>query len=129
MEKGNAGKFKGKSLDEIDLNLEEKLIKGIEEDGLYERIEQNLENGDNEPKYGLIPERRNVDENEERRYTEKEVREKTVSIECQNQTIRYSKKGKRILIPWTEEQKKIIMSYFKNHVRSKKLLKEEKVRH
>ncbi|KAK9712346.1 hypothetical protein QE152_g24974 [Popillia japonica] len=111
------------------LNLEEKLIKGIEEDGLYERIEQNLENGDHEPKYGLIPERRNVDENEERRYTEKEVREKTVSIECQNQTIRNSKKGKRILIPWTEEQKKIIMSYFKNHVRSKKLLKEEKVRH
>lgn len=104
MEKGEAGQFKGKSLDEINLNLEENLLDMPEDD--LATTENNFQDTkslkDNEKR---IRNPRNVVDGE----SEKHDLDSNISKESK----------KRTLVPWTSEQKKIVTNYFKNHIKKK----------
>ncbi|KAI4463220.1 hypothetical protein MML48_4g00004244 [Holotrichia oblita] len=96
MEKGEAGKFKGKTLDEINLHLEDDLI------------EETV--GDAEERDDVLAEETGAtgedNENENKSTDEQNVVNKT-------------KKGqKRVLVPWTENQKKVVLDYFKTHIKA-----------
>ncbi|CAH0552473.1 unnamed protein product [Brassicogethes aeneus] len=95
MEKGEAGHFKGKSLDEIDLNLEENLM-DISEDDLESR-EKSFNEANESPKPS----------------TSKP--QNTVNLDSK---IKKESK-KRTLVPWTSDQKKMVTNYFKNHIKKK----------
>lgn len=97
MEKGAAAEYKGKALDEIDLNLEENLLNDKE----------NLINEDTEE----IP---NYDVNDTVNSA------KTVDCSAGNSSRITTKGKKRQLIPWTAEQISIVQSHFKNHINTKK---------
>lgn len=114
MENGKAGQFKGKTLEEIDLNLEEDLMQ-----------EGDEENDDNN----------NIDELDERLLQEREVEEidiDKIKIRSRNvqetgkeneDDVRASsnqqKPKKRILVAWTNQQKQVVCDYFKNHIKKK----------
>lgn len=93
MERGEAGQFKGKTLDEIDLNLEEDLMV---------QASDNLEQRENV----LVEDVNNCnDENE-------------VTEEVNINREKHKKRGqKRVLIPWTKQQKEIVTTYFKRHIK------------
>ncbi|XP_044752036.1 uncharacterized protein LOC123311961 [Coccinella septempunctata] len=95
MEKGEAGQFKGKSLDDIDLNLEEDLVEP--ENNIEERTRELSEENENDDTVEDISE-----------ITEKEEPQKK------------KKDGKRVLIPWTTAEKKVVLEYFKNHIRNER---------
>lgn len=84
MEKGEAGKYKGKSLDDIELDLKEALQSDNEDDSVDDEGELVISTPTQEP----MP-----------------------HIEA--------KKHKRILVPWTEEQKSVVTSYFKYQIKKK----------
>lgn len=94
MEKGNAGQFRGKSLDEIELDLEEALdVEQPNDDVLQMRNEMDQEQeedeiGVSEPSsIKEVPKKKNIRE-------------------------------KRVLIPWTDQQKKVVTTYFRSHIAS-----------
>lgn len=91
MEKGEAAMHKGKTLDEIEVNLEEEI--NLEEVGEeYKDMEEsNLENSVSE---------------EESKETQGVL--KTVKLK------------KRKLESWTNEQKEIVFGFFENHIKNKK---------
>ncbi|CAH0563179.1 unnamed protein product [Brassicogethes aeneus] len=87
MENGKAGQYKGKSLDEIEMDMEEEV---------------------------------NEDESDDE--------DTNVEILVQNPSTSSApppKKLKRVLIPWSTEQKKIINLYFQKNIRNKRALKKE----
>lgn len=109
MEDGSAGKYKGKSLDEIDINLEENLLApgdNINDDDSCDE-KKDWERRDYENKEDLST----------------EMFGKT-SDPAQNLTAltenKATKKKQRILIPWTTEQKTIVKEFFKEHIMKQK---------
>lgn len=96
MEKGTAGQFKGKTLDEIDLELEEDLMEQTDD-----HIKQ-------------IPEvlQENINQDEATEVIDNQ------SFSSGNK--KNSNEQKRVLIPWTDNQKKVVTTYFKNHIQGKR---------
>ncbi|KAI4455762.1 hypothetical protein MML48_9g00013797 [Holotrichia oblita] len=104
MEKGQAGEFKGKSLDDINLNMEENLLENSEKTNTH--MDENLAIDD------IGNECPNTIESNENQIT---TTENVTSAQKKN-----SKQKKRVLIPWTEGQKKVVCSFFKGHIKAKK---------
>ncbi|CAH2002340.1 unnamed protein product [Acanthoscelides obtectus] len=96
MEKGEAGHFKGKSLDEINLNLDENLISEAQQD-------------DNHP---------------EPLCQYEDIQEPHPDPESQQVDITLPKKKSRVLVPWTEDQKNLVLVHFGNHIKSKRAPKK-----
>lgn len=92
MESGTAANFKGKTLDEIEINMEEDLIEedNFEERDVLEEVE-NITDAENDMVDNSFP-----------------SNEKTAS------------KKKRVLVSWTEEQKTAVKEFFYQHIKSKK---------
>lgn len=93
MEKGEAGQFKGKSLDDINLDLEEDLL-----------CDNNEETG------VCLEEIDEIHENE------------SASTSSDSNKIVVSTPGRkqRVLVRWTEEQKEVVTLYFKEHIKQKR---------
>lgn len=108
MEKGEAGQFKGKTLDEINLNLEENVLEEPEENLLEEPEETTEILADD----NIIP---NDDEQNKicsgiaTNYRKKMLPKKKISP-----------KRKIQRTPWTQDQKNIVTNYFKTHITQKK---------
>lgn len=91
MEKGQAAHFKGKSLNDIDLNLEEDLM-----------TDNDNERNNRSP--SPLPEF---------------VQSTSSEVPTEKQK-HIPHKGKRVLVKWTNEQKNIIMRFFENHIKTKR---------
>ncbi|KAJ8940694.1 hypothetical protein NQ314_010632, partial [Rhamnusium bicolor] len=100
MEIGGAGDYKGKSLEEIDLNMEENLLD-----------ETNCDESDMDDE---------IDDTNTENVVETNVNEininKAVSVKPQAEM----KKNKRVLIPWTSEQKLLARKFFQEHIKKSK---------
>lgn len=96
MEKGETSQFKGKPIEEIDIDLEENLL--------------SSKNNINEEK--------DITVQDQYSFQNQDVVE-DIAVNHQ-ETENNKKKKKRVLVPWTEEQKKIISNFFAEHVRKKK---------
>lgn len=100
MEKGNANEFQGQTLDEIEIDMEVNLLDTIGKSDESDSDEINFEQ-------------------------DVQAHNSTSTI-CQEDAIRtpsISKppvKKQRILVPWTEEQKSLVKSYFQEHIRTSK---------
>ncbi|XP_072387629.1 uncharacterized protein [Diabrotica undecimpunctata] len=98
MEKGKAGQFKGKSLEEIEINLEEDIMED--------------DDGHNNEVFG------------EQKNETNDVIESKGSESCNNEKKGIldmkAKNKKRVLVPWTENQKKVVKMYFKTHIKQKR---------
>ncbi|KAJ8948171.1 hypothetical protein NQ314_008470 [Rhamnusium bicolor] len=113
MEKCGAGKFKGKTLDEIDLNMDEDLMETLEED--------NVEN--------MMKEIHDTEGDEIRNITEQNtLSSETPHTSSEHVPVNFKKGKKRILIRWTEEQKKIATTFFKKQIEQNRPRKRESVR-
>lgn len=95
MESGTAAQYKGKKLTDINLNMEEDLTLGDDEDNHLDYLVNEHEHPDTSFSEVTTPEPLSKN-------TKKPLQQK------------------RQLIPWTSEQKKIVMSFFKNHIRNNK---------
>ncbi|KAJ8930016.1 hypothetical protein NQ314_017233 [Rhamnusium bicolor] len=100
MEIGGAGDYKGKSLEEIDLNMEENLLD-----------ETNCDESDMDDE---------IDDTNTENVVETNVNEininKAVSVKPEAEM----KKNKRVLIPWTSEQKLLARKFFQEHIKKSK---------
>lgn len=97
MEKGKAGRFKGKSIDEIDLDLEDNLLDVPENNTHQEEIDYETDRIESpQPSTSAVDDNAGKDTNS--------------SFDASR------KPNKRTLVPWTSEQKKIVNTYFKNHI-------------
>lgn len=104
MEDGKADAFRGKSLDEIELDFQEQLDEGVSENELL--LDYDLEPSG---------------------YAQNNINENTSSAPqpgpsgLQANTLKSDlKKGKkRTLIPWTTEQKKVCTKFFEQHIKGK----------
>ncbi|XP_012549781.2 uncharacterized protein LOC105842288 [Bombyx mori] len=106
MEDGKADAYKGKSLDEINLNLDEELEgENIDTEVLEcaEYMEQTV-NVNQEPSSSGV--------NQE----DGTIATETLTLGQTNSKI----SKKRILVPWTTEQKSAVLSYFKMHIKKRK---------
>lgn len=94
MERGEAGKYKGKCLEEIDLNLEENLDIGESDEDNINSLDVNINKQNDELELendqGLVKEKPKT-----------QIR-------------------KRELVPWTVQQKQIVQSFFANHIKQQK---------
>lgn len=101
MEKGAAGSNKGKTLDEIEVDMEENLLT------------QNSDESENEEEYieNVAPLDNSVTKPKEAN---------------QHQIVNESKK-KRLLVRWTVEQKNIVLKFFKDHISHKKPPKKKEI--
>ncbi|CAG9826873.1 unnamed protein product [Diabrotica balteata] len=97
MEKGKAGQFKGKSLEEIEINLEEDIME--DDDGHNDEVFGEQKNEINDVIESKGPECSN---NEKKGIMDMKAKNK-----------------KRVLVPWTENQKKVVKMYFKTHIKQK----------
>lgn len=97
MEKGEAGEYKGKSLDEINIDLNENLLINDDDEGI------NAEDNDRE------------EITEDLFHTKNEV----ATDKIQEIKVQVQKERKRILVPWTVEQKRVVSTYFKSHIERK----------
>lgn len=111
MEDGKADAYKGKNLDEIDLNLDEELV-GENID--MEEVLEYAEDFEKDTEINTVPKPSNVP------ISKKDMGEDNTNTETSNQKPNLSlgqAKKKRTLIPWTAEQKSAVLSYFKTHVK------------
>ncbi|KAJ8950670.1 hypothetical protein NQ314_007800 [Rhamnusium bicolor] len=95
MEIGGAGDYKGKSLEEIDLNMEENLLDETKCD------ESDMDD--------------EIDDTNTENVNEININ-KAVSVKPQAEM----KKNKRVLIPWTSEQKLLARTFFQDHIKKSK---------
>lgn len=116
MERGEAGAFKGKPLNEIDINLDENLL-----------INDEPNNSDNDPmELNVTNETCSVDSSSYTVTTSSVVFDDIFSetdSTCTSLPPPDNKKlpkKKRVLVPWTKEQKEVVTKYFSNHIRGKK---------
>ncbi|XP_048004340.1 uncharacterized protein LOC125240489 [Leguminivora glycinivorella] len=99
MESGKADIYKGQSLDDIDLNLEEEILgDNIQNEDILDFAMEELDSA------------------------EKPLTDSTTTVtqptpSCST-TICQPKK-KRILVPWTSEQKNVVLKYFATHIKRK----------
>ncbi|KAJ8963024.1 hypothetical protein NQ314_005610 [Rhamnusium bicolor] len=108
MENGKAADFKGKSLDEIEIDLEEDLLNSnlyetdVADKDLSEYEDDNFEDDNETRSNSLIANRSN-----------KNLDNKIF--------VKYEPKRKvRTLIPWTAEQKQIVTEFFTEHIKISK---------
>lgn len=108
MEKGTAGKFKGMTLDNIKIDLEDNLL-------------ENDENSDEDI----------ADAEDEEEFVRKVINDSTnsnkhVEAECFKSTCptKVKRGKKRTLVPWTEEQKEIVTNYFATYIKKKQAPKK-----
>ncbi|XP_023312184.1 uncharacterized protein LOC111692412 [Anoplophora glabripennis] len=106
MEKGEAGQFKGKTLDDININIDEDLLDMEHNNNDTELLEAKDNNEDLDD---LLAETIQAAKNSNLPDLNKES-----TIE------KKTKFKKRILIPWTEAQKKIVLHYFKENIKAHK---------
>lgn len=106
MEKGEAGAYKGKRLDEIDINLEEEIV-----------VNEN-EDADSVSEHEGIEEHSVESTVSEQFRPPSEVRD-VPSSAYNIASCSITKKKKRVLIPWTTEQKQLTKMFFKNHIKNK----------
>ncbi|KAL1488528.1 hypothetical protein ABEB36_014992 [Hypothenemus hampei] len=92
METGGTVDFKGKTLNEININMEEDLMEKNDVDDETSDIEEPIH------PIPLPP----------------------TNTETNNSEVESNKKSKSIKIPWTEEQKKIVRLYFAQHIKKRK---------
>nr|CAI5851676.1 unnamed protein product [Callosobruchus analis] len=113
MEKGQASQYKGKNLEEIEIDLEENLLNEREENESIEKPdeadaydeEHSLDNTVTETQ--AVPDQLNVNMPEHKK-----------DKESDNQQQRGRKK--RLLIPWTEKQKRLATTHFAKHIKNSK---------
>nr|CAI5835699.1 unnamed protein product [Callosobruchus analis] len=101
MEDGSADKYKGKSIDEIYLDLDENLLEAStdnDSDNNDDRIIDELIEASNSENMCLAPD-----------YSEN--RQTNLNLQ---------KKPKRILVPWSDEQKRVTTDFFKDHIKKKR---------
>ncbi|XP_046406622.1 uncharacterized protein LOC124171491 [Ischnura elegans] len=102
MEKGEAADFKGKNLDEIDINLEEELpLQG-----------NSTENADDDFSADFYETDESFSHGESAMGAPNILEPQPLS----SSLTFVEGKRKRILVPWTQEQKDIVNKYFKNHI-------------
>lgn len=102
MEKGNLGQYKGKNLDDININMDEDLLTHQQSSDESE-VEDDI-----------------TSENLTNFIAEPSTSNAKTSIEA-----RIPKKGKkRTLVPWTDVQKQVAKDFFKNYIRNKKTPKK-----
>ncbi|XP_074029091.1 uncharacterized protein [Leptinotarsa decemlineata] len=106
MERGEAREHKGKTLDEIQLDLEENLLKNENSDG---NCEDDKEKNSDEN----IVEKMCVQINKNKE-NEKIKENERINVK------RNSKGTKRVLIPWTNEQKEVVKAFFGNNIKKRK---------
>lgn len=96
MEKGGAAAYKGKGLDEININLEENLLQEVdnEDDDILQEIDDLK-----------LPTEIPV-----------QIEEPEIQLPSTSSNTNLSKPKRRILIPWTTEQKRIVEHCFRNHI-------------
>ncbi|CAI3083005.1 unnamed protein product [Diatraea saccharalis] len=108
MESGDADYYKGKSLDDIDLDLEQDFLQDTHED-----IDQN----DEIMEYEAVMPTENLNEP----IIDANVHDSTLKTpqlcEITNSTENKTKK-KRNLVPWTAQQKNIVTKFFSKHIKS-----------
>uniref|UniRef100_A0A6P7H359 Uncharacterized protein LOC114346404 isoform X2 n=1 Tax=Diabrotica virgifera virgifera TaxID=50390 RepID=A0A6P7H359_DIAVI len=102
MEKGGADQYKGKSIDDIDINMEENLLEFNYHDS---------DEGENDMLDDLV--------------NSKGTEMSTSNSNADNTLIKTTapklkKKIIRKVVPWTKEQKEVTLKYFKNHIKVKK---------
>lgn len=103
MEKGEAGKFKGKTLDEVNLDMDDEI--STDETGPLD-INENAVSG--EVGESTVPLDADIEESQ-----------RSVSNDKPTKSIKnVTNKKKRILIPWTAEQKKVVKEFFAAHIKS-----------
>ncbi|KAL1509958.1 hypothetical protein ABEB36_004622 [Hypothenemus hampei] len=102
MEEGKAGQYKGKPLNEIDLNLEEDLLEEIKSTEAN-NCEQELEEL-------LLPEENEIEN----------IDKSNLPPASTKPTVSCTKKCKRQLVSWTEEQRRIVKSFFATHIKNRK---------
>ncbi|KAL4704338.1 hypothetical protein ACJJTC_019383 [Scirpophaga incertulas] len=106
MENGKADVYKGQSLDDINIDLEEDLLR--EESNENDEIEDIMDYDD------LVPNDKST----------KNMSTAAVAYPqkatCLLDTVNATKeKKKRTLVPWTEQQKNIVLKFFNKHIKSK----------
>ncbi|XP_074034258.1 uncharacterized protein [Leptinotarsa decemlineata] len=106
MERGEAGNYKGKTLDEIDLKMDDDILE--EEDAENYDMKNNLEITE-----GINDSANTLDEDIEA--SQQNIRE---SIPTVNKNANNFKK--RLLVPRTNQQKKVVTKFFQNHINMKK---------
>ncbi|CAH2100592.1 unnamed protein product [Euphydryas editha] len=115
LEDGQADSFKGKSLDEININMDEELEgEGLRREDILDFIENTFEESgmaaDLLTTTDLVPETPHKDD-------AASTYEPLVDI---LKTYLRSKKKRRVLVHWTTPQKNLVINHFKRHIRSKK---------
>ncbi|GBP23495.1 hypothetical protein EVAR_12775_1 [Eumeta japonica] len=118
MEDGKADAYKGKSLDEINIDMEENLEgEGVDTEDVLNFAETQM----------TLPESETVMAKDMPYNTPQDPG----NPQSENATSAYqpladvsntsrSTKNKRVLVPWTAEQKNVVISHFKTHIRAKK---------
>lgn len=108
MENGKGNEYRGKSLDEININLDE-LLSGEEEEDSAEENEENGENGTNLNQATPLQPTLNKSKSS-RKDSLKQVSD-NVKL-----AIKGAKKKKIIVVPWSDEDRAIVTSHFKKHI-------------
>lgn len=104
MEKGAVSEFKGKTLDEINKDMEEDLMSGNNEDEPYCLNIEPIENIRKNVNTCASVSHEKIDNN---------------SSNSKNEKGKCPKKG-RVLVKWTDEQKRIVSEFFAQHIKKKK---------
>lgn len=111
MEQGTSGSFKGKTLDEIEVDLEQNLENELEPD---EDANPSDVNDDSNMDYETL-ERSSRQINIERREESENENQKDEVLKRKNKR----KNNKIQRTPWTEEQKKVVKEFFQTNIRNK----------
>ncbi|CAH0550878.1 unnamed protein product [Brassicogethes aeneus] len=106
LEGGNLGKYKGKTLDQIDLNMD---------DDICDQNENNDDNEDNEDEpQSSLARNLNFDLDSPKDIVNLD------NVKTTHEKMEVKKGKKRILVTWTPEQKKTVKLFFFKHIKDKK---------
>lgn len=101
MEDGRSSNFKGKTLDEIEIDLDENLLNSEREDNPEDEIDDLLDDYVEEKNHNNIPTARDTQE--------------------ENEVLGQQKsKKQRILVKWTDEQKSVVKKFFNEQIKNHK---------
>nr|XP_023014877.1 uncharacterized protein LOC111504537 [Leptinotarsa decemlineata] len=106
MERGEAGNYKGKTLDEIDLKMDDDIFEEEDEENYDLKNDLEIIEGINDS--GNI-----LDEDIEA--SQQNIRDSSSTVNKNADNFK-----KRLLVPWTNQQKKVVTQFFQNHINMKK---------
>lgn len=112
LESGNLKDYKGKTLDEIEINFDEDLLDLTKNQDTDE--EKSDEEGMMENELFLHNKAEGKDN-----FNKKQMIVSSFEYERSNEILDTKRGKKRILIKWTEDQKRIATEYFRGHIRKK----------